>query len=170
MENFNSTYVYLAFLALTSLAFLFRFFRIVFKDVKYPDIFSVVVAAAVVTISVLNINHLINAEDPVLIAEVDSEGLLREFIYSEARGSRPQEDREQVTAIYGRAFDLTINGLATENGWIIVPKDTAVVGVGARFDVTSLARKRLEDTLALVGYEYLQPETPAAAPEGANNE
>lgn len=170
MDNFNIGYLFLALLTLASWGCLFPIFKLLFSDFRGAKIAAAMIAVLVVTTSAFNVHNAIASKQPVLIAEVDSEVLLREFIYSEARGSRPMEDLDKITAIYGRAFDLTINNLATENAWIVIPKNAAVIGVGVRFDVTSLVRKRLEDTLQLIGYEYLPPATPAAALEGQDND
>lgn len=145
---------------------------------KSSFIASAILGGAIVCVCLIGLHGNFEKASHHTFAEVDSETLLREFIFAEAKGQRSAAELETISGVYSRAFDLTLNGLARETGWVVVPKGAAIIGTGRLIDATEIVKQRLEATLEAVGYVYVPAELPPEtknktapiADEGAKNE
>lgn len=170
MEIQFSAYVFAGFMALFAVVGIFVLIKTILPFKNQFIIHFVAIAFSItLTVSLgYGAKKGFHIGEPVIFAEVDSKLLLKKFIFAEAKSGRPKEDFEKVSGIFAKAFDNTINSLAIKNGWIVLPKDTAVIGRGVRFDATEIAEKQLIDTLQSIGYEYI-PEAPSS-PDNTGNE
>lgn len=172
MEIELSTYILISFVSVFSIVgFALTLNRLLPTNNKQA---ALLIAFALSSIIILmfqfGIKKALKIGEPIVFAEIDSTLLMRKFIYAEVKGSRSNEELEEVSTLYAKAFDHSINTLAKENRWVILPINSSVIGFGVKFDATKIAAKRIENTLLKNGYEYLPPSPPLEKKGGHDNE